>query len=262
MKPETCPACLVMAAFLLLQGCGSRKSEEPAQAPKAPAPVEEEKTDTAGMAIEGLTGSLSHDEVVMVMDQDGVMKLEMCLNWIYTRRDFMFGEVEFLFKVRSDGTVAEVRFTRSEVGDFELEKCLLKKMSYIKFPHPKGGATEVTYSFTLDLPSGTRKPDSISSGGAKEALADFEGQMKDCTGGSLEGLELVLYLGETYSEEVEVPGKKKKTETRDFCRVLALGGIAPDGASEGAIQCIMEASKGWKVPLDAGTYVSKTSVSY
>jgi hypothetical protein len=96
----------------------------------------------------------------------------------------------------------------------------------------------------------------------KAALAEFEGQMKECAGGSLEGLKLVLYLGETYSEEVEVPGKKSKIETRDFCHVLALGGMAPEGAAEDAMQCILDASKSWKVPLDAGTYVSKTSITY
>jgi hypothetical protein len=254
---------LFLTCLFLLLACGGRKGDVEVAEPET-APEVEEEEDDGGMQIEGLTGSLSMDEVRMVMNEGGIMKIEMCLNWIYTKRDYSFGEVEFLFRVKSDGKVDNVKILHSELGDYELEKCLIKKLSYTRFPKPKGGATEVTYSFTIDLPSGTRAPDSISSGMTRTALEEYEDDIKDCMGGTgIEGLNLIMYLGESYSEEVEVPGKKKnKTKTMDFCHVLAVGGVLPEGAPEDAMQCIFDASKGWKVPMDAGTYVSKVSITF
>ncbi len=248
--------------FLLL-ACGGKKGEAEVAEPEV-APEVDEEEDDGSMQIEGLTGSLSMDEVRMVMNEAGIMKIEMCLNWIYTKRDYTAGEVEFLFRVKSDGKVDAVKITRSELGDYELEKCLIKKLSYTRFPKPKGGATEVTYSFTIDLPSGTRAPEPLSSGLTRTALEEYEDEIRECMGGmKLEGLRLIMYLGETYSEEVEVPGKKKnKTKTMDFCHVLTVGGEIPEGAPEDAMSCIFNASKGWKVPIDAGTYVSKVSVTF
>jgi hypothetical protein len=254
---------LFLGGLLLLLACGGKKGETEVTEPEEVPEVEAEEAE-GGMEIEGLTGSLSMDEVRLVMNEGGIMKIEMCLNWIYTKRDYSSGEVEFLFRVKSDGKVDDVKILRSELGDYELEKCLVKKLSYTRFPKPKGGATEVTYSFTIDLPSGTRAPESLSQGQVKTALDEYRGEIKECMGGmGLDGLNLILYLGETYSEEVEVPGKKKnKTVTMDFCHVLTLGGVLPDGAPEDAMQCIFNASRGWKVPVDAGTYVSKVSVTF
>lgn len=261
MKAALISIVLTLTSTLIFAGCGGKSADTEAEEPQ-PVLVQEEKEKDERMQIEGLTGSLSLDEVQMVMNNMGIMKIEMCLKWIYTRRDYIFGDVEFLFTVKPDGKVQEVKITRSEIGDYELEKCLTKKFSYTKFPKPKGGGTEVTYSFTIDLPAGTREPESIPSTMVKNALNKFKGQIEECTGTSMKGLKLIMYLGETYSEEVKVAGKKKKTKEMDFCHVITLGGSAPEGADEDAIQCILDASKSWKVPLDAGTYVSRISVEY
>ena len=217
------------------------------------------------MQVVGLTGSLPKNEVEMVMNDSGIMKLEMCLGWIYTKRDYIFGEIKVHFEVLPTGKIRKVDFASSTIGDLEFEKCLVKKFSYIKFPKPKGGGTEVDYSYTIDVPTGTREPDSIASPMVEKALEEFKGDMKGCVGKSLRGLTLIAYLGETYSEETVVPGKKKKKKKlveKDFCHVLALSGTLPEGADEDAMQCILNASKSWKIPLDAGTYVSKGKVSY
>lgn len=254
---------LILISALCLPGCGAKSTDSEVETLQPEAIEEEEiEEESGGMEIVGLTGSLSRDEVVMVMNDMGIMKLEMCLNWIYTKRDYMFGDVEFLFTVKPNGKTQEVKITQSDLGDYELEKCLVKKLQFTKFPKPKGGGTEVTYSFAIDPPKGTRKPDLIGSTIVKNALEEFKDPMKECTGTKLKGLKLILYLGETYSEEVEVPGKKNKFKTMDFCHVLALGGTPPEGSNEDSIKCILDAAKSWKVPLDAGTYVRKGTVEY
>ena len=254
---------LFLAAILI--GCGAKTSETAVEEKPAPAPVVETKEEEESMQVVGLTGSLPKDEVEMVMNESGIMKLEMCLEWIYTKRDYIFGEIKFHFEVLPTGKIKKVDIA-STIGDHEFEKCLVKKFSYIKFPKPKGGGTEVNYPYAIDVPTGTREPDSIASPVVEKALDEFKGDIKGCLGTKLSGLTLIAYFGETYTEEVTVPGKKKKKKKKlvemDFCHALALSGTLPEGANEDAMQCILDASKSWKIPLNAGTYVSKGKVSY
>lgn len=252
---------LAAAAALILGGCGGRKEAVEAQEPQ-PVVEETEEEESGGMQIEGLTGSLGIDEVKAVMNDSGIMKLEMCLNWIYGKRDYTSGEVEFKFAVKSDGHVQAVSIVQSQLGDYELEKCLLKKLSTTRFPKPKGGATEVNYSFTIDLPEGTRKPDVMPGSMVKDAFAEFEDEIRACTGAPLEGTKLIVYLGESFEEDVEVTGKKNKTKTMTFCRITSLGGMLPEGCSADAMQCIFDASQTWKIPFDPGTYVTKVTLEY
>ncbi|MFH1436564.1 MAG: AgmX/PglI C-terminal domain-containing protein [Pseudomonadota bacterium] len=255
---------LYPAIGAILIGCGAGTPEIPVEEKPAPAPVAETDEEEESMQVVGLTGSLARDEVEMVMNDSGIMKMELCLEWIYTRRDYIFGEVKFHFEVLPTGKVGKVEIASSTIGDLEFEKCLIKKFSYLKFPKPKGGATDVDYSYTIDVPKGTREPDSIASPMVDKALEEFKGDMKDCVGKSLGGLTIIAYLGEAYSEEIEVPGKKKKKKLveMEFCHALALSGTLPEGADEDAMQCILNASKSWKIPLNPGTYVSKGKVSY
>lgn len=251
--------------YQFFTGCGGKnKNEQTATLPPPKIAEEEEKNDASGMQVQGLTGSLGRDEVEMVMTQEGMMKVQMCLEWIYTKRDFVYGKVDILFQVAPDGKTSKVTFKNSDIGDYELEKCLQNRLGFLKFPKPKGGATEVNYSFTIDPQSENQKVSEMNSRIAMNALEEFRNEISECTGGKMNGLKLVFYFGETFTEEVENDSgsKKKKTEKKTFSHVLSVGGIAVEGSPDDAIECIFNASKGWKVPLNAGNYISKAVIQF
>ena len=115
---------------------------------RASTPGMDDDDDDDGMEIEGLKGHLDPYDI-----ETGVAKrsqaLADCFHERARKEFYLGGEVELSFTVARDGSVKTVRPSRSSVGSWAVENCLLEVGMSMKFKKPKGG--EADFSLPLDF---------------------------------------------------------------------------------------------------------------
>src|SRR4051812_12640502 len=99
-----------------------------------------ESTDTDGLQI-----SLEHGVISQEAAQEAVMaqwkELTRCYGQAGTAMGFAGGPVTMRFLVDDHGDTADVRIVDSQLGNFEVERCLVTVGRAVRFPKPKGNAT-------------------------------------------------------------------------------------------------------------------------
>jgi len=145
-----------LAALAPLGGCGG--SDKPVAAPepveetggRRRAPPDDEDESDDGVEIEGLRGHLERGEI-----EAGVSPHHDALSTCFTsrvgKRRFLGGQVELKWLVARDGSVKQVVVTASDLGAWEVEKCLIEVGRRMHFARPKGGEAE--FSLPLDFPA-------------------------------------------------------------------------------------------------------------
>jgi hypothetical protein len=144
------------AAPLALSGCGG--GDKPVAAPepvedtggRRRAPPDDDDDRDDGVEIEGLRGHLERGEI-----EAGVSPhhddLSRCFTARVGKRRFLGGQVELKWRVARDGSVKQVAVTSSDLGAWEVEKCLLEVGRSMRFAKPTGGEAE--FSLPLDFPA-------------------------------------------------------------------------------------------------------------
>jgi hypothetical protein len=148
----------LLASLLASGGAGCGGSEKPVAAP-APAedtvgrrrvPPDDDEESDDGVEIEGLRGHLERSDI-----EAGVSphheELSACFTSRVGKRRFLGGQVELKWLVARDGAVKQVVVTTSDLGAWEVEKCLLEVGRSMHFARPKGGEAE--FSLPLDFPA-------------------------------------------------------------------------------------------------------------
>lgn len=128
----------------------SRK--KPAKPTPAPAQAED-------MAIEGIAGQLDAPAVLSVLEKHKA-QLKKCYEDVSSRLRFLSGHIEIKLFIGTDGKARHVITQKSNLGSYEVEKCLVDSLGNVDYPAAKGGLGEITYPMdfagmvpTTQLPS-------------------------------------------------------------------------------------------------------------
>lgn len=127
----------------------------------------EEEGDGGGVAMRSQSGSIDQEDA-----EDAITRRFPALTRCYENsgpaRDFASGAVKLGFTVGLDGKPVSVHVIESNLGSYEVERCLTSTAATIQFPRPHGhGWAVVDYSIEFrstgeisvaDLPEGTITP--------------------------------------------------------------------------------------------------------
>ena len=136
----------------LLAACGGGTKAAPPPEPPAPVvsaksltrvPVEDSELPEEGVTI---LNSKGHMEQAAV--QDGIKPHESELSDCYMtkvgRRRWLGGHVVLKWNIKADGTVTKVLLSESDLGSWDVEKCLLEAARAATFDRPSGGDADFT----------------------------------------------------------------------------------------------------------------------
>lgn len=116
-------------------------------------PGVDEDEDDGDMEVEGLKGHLSPYDIQKGVEKHSG-KLGGCYHGRLAGRRHVGGKVEFSYLVNRDGTVKQVFLSKSDLGDWGMELCLIEVARGMKFAKPKGGEAE----FSVPLEFNAQKP--------------------------------------------------------------------------------------------------------
>lgn len=182
---------LVVISTLALLACGGsdKKVDSPDldedivlddEAPtthRASAPALEDDDDhDDGMTIEGLKGHLDPYDIQKGVEPHSTA-LATCFSGQAKSARYLGGEIVLSFTVARDGTVKSVRASRSSVGSWQVENCLLVEGKTMTFKKPKGGEAD----FTLPLDFDARRPANWwSEEKAEQEIAERPAELRKC----------------------------------------------------------------------------------
>ncbi len=129
-----------------------------------------------GVSITGLKGHLDPYDIQQAVAPHS-SALAKCFKSKAQREHYLGGQVILSFTVARDGSVKSVRTTRSSVGSWQVEDCLLNESKSMSFKKPKGGEAD----FTLPLDFDARRPANWWTEAKAEAeVADRPKELREC----------------------------------------------------------------------------------
>jgi hypothetical protein len=152
------------------------------------------------------------------------------------------GKFSFKVRVGQDGKPKWFYFEDSEIGDRDTEQCIADVVMNAPFPQPVGGEAEVEHSTQLLLPQDTRPPVAWDPDKMAQAVSDAA----SCKSGSWTAHVTAIV--------------KADNSNRKQGDVVSVGVALPQQDADGAIECIVKAVKGSKIPSPGG-YYAKVSFS-
>lgn len=130
------PVVSVLLCCALLGTADSRKKT----AKKPPAA----QAQTEDMAIEGIAGQLDASAVLAVLENNKT-QLKKCYEDVSSRLRFLSGQIEIKLFIGTDGKAKRVITQKSNLGAYEVERCVVETLTSIAYPAAKGGLGEITY---------------------------------------------------------------------------------------------------------------------
>ena len=132
--------------------------------------------DDDELQIEGLRGRLSAQDIdAGIKPHKG--DLTDCWTTRVKRTTHIGGKVELKWEIARDGSVKWVQVTESDLGSWQIEKCLIEVSMRMSFVKPKGG--EVDFTLPLEFPA-TREVLWWSADKGEEAVADMMPELAEC----------------------------------------------------------------------------------
>jgi TonB family protein len=162
-----------------LAGCGGATKPAPVDpGPPVDLPVADAGPDAGSdnddLEIVSTVGKFDPDEATARFAPH-VAALDACYTDQLARRRWLGGTVELTWAVTADGVLEHVRLTRSDLGAWPIERCLLQVAQAVSFGKPHGhGKAEVTFP--------------VSFAGGSAALAWDEDQALRAVGGKAKEL--------------------------------------------------------------------------
>ncbi|MET0285595.1 MAG: AgmX/PglI C-terminal domain-containing protein [Polyangiales bacterium] len=223
----------ILCNVLLLAACAKSTSAPPSRVAVTPDAPESRAPREESLAVSGLLGTLSQQEIRGALEP----KLPMFLRCVTQRRaqvDVLAGAITMRFNVAVDGSVDHVQPAESTLGDREAERCLLELAKATKFPAPHGGEAEFRWPLELPPDGDVRPPVDVPP---DQALASARAELHAKCGG---GPVLVTAY-------VDPAGS-----------VLAAGASAPELSTPSELDCIAEGVRAFRFE-SPGSYVGKLS---
>jgi hypothetical protein len=224
----------VLTAFLAA-GCGGAVASEES-ASVEPTSGHEESRHEDGPQITGLMGTIRSDQVEDALNPR-MGRFMRCFEQRMGDVEFLSGNIRMSFRIHTDGTVAWVFPSESDIGDRAAEQCVLEIARSTHFPRPRGGEAEFTWGFGFDAPDDVRLPTSWQ----EDALSDRQDDIADAARACNAAGD---YRVTAYIE----PGG----------HVLSAGGSAPSADAMAGLDCILERVRALEMP-DPGSYAAKVT---
>lgn len=118
-------------------------------------PGDDDEDDDDNLQIDGLRGRLDPYDIERGV-QPHTQALSACYYGKVGRQRYIGGDIEFKFLVARSGDVKTVRLSKSDLGAWHIEKCLLETARRMTFAKPKGGEAEFTLPLEFDATRSTR----------------------------------------------------------------------------------------------------------
>ncbi len=140
-------------------GSGTTQADDPADnridvsdrsGPRRSAvPGDEDDDDDDGITVAGIKGKLDPYDIQKGV-QPHARKINSCFVSGIGRRRYIGGDIELKYIVNRDGTVKQVQVAKSDIGAWEVEKCLIGVGKRMTFRPPRGRA-EAEFSLPLSF---------------------------------------------------------------------------------------------------------------
>jgi hypothetical protein len=143
---------LWVASCVLWVGCSHAPppKQETAPAPVAAAPAPAPKADADDeIKVSGVLGSLNDEEVAGPF-QRRWDDITACFTNAKTKLWYLGGKVELKFRILHTGEPKNVFVSSSNIGSWEVERCILAIGKDLHFSHPHGG-NEAEFSYPIEF---------------------------------------------------------------------------------------------------------------
>lgn len=147
------------------------------------------------MTVQGDTGTLDDDQVRAVMNQH-MAGFRNCFHRAETG-SYVSGNVLLNFVVGADGRVESVWVSRSDLGAWRIEDCLVATARYLEFPPPRGGGrARFAFPFAWN-PAGARLSTPIEPAWGYPTLREHRAEIDACrrSHGFDGDFNLTVYVG-------------------------------------------------------------------
>lgn len=228
-------SCALAAGF----ACGGEKPAEVA-APAAESGGGEQAHEAPAepLAVTGIRGTLSQDEIKNALEPR-MLRFARCVQQRSSEVEWLSGGVTIEFHVKLDGKVAKAYPRESSLGDRATERCVIEVAEAVRFPQPRGGEADFTWSFEVPLDGSIREPVSLPDDAIASAIGGQTGALTSSCGAGSYGVTAYL------SPE----GK-----------VVAAGASTNDADSADQLDCVASAVQGFTFP-SPGSYAAKIRFS-
>lgn len=229
-----------LAVLLAASACATEQAARTETASARPAArssgyevreARDEATDPDGMTVALEHGFLGQEEAEEAI-RTRWRTLTRCYDEAGPARDFAGGTVRLRFSVDARGRAADVRVSASQLGSYEVERCLVERGREIVFPRPQGGGT--TFEYTLEFRSTGERPviDLPPTEVAPHVGELLPRVLSECRGLGVDSLEATIYI-----------------EPRGTVR--SVGFASPAAIEPEAARCVSGVIRTWTVPLEA-----------
>jgi hypothetical protein len=234
---DLCKRASLRAAVMCagLAGCGGQTAA-PAPAAQSSGQEAPEAAAQDGMSVTGLRGTLSQNEIQGALEPR-MLKFAQCVQRRSEQLDVIAGGMALEFHVALDGKVDSVYPRESNLGDREAERCVLALALATRFPAPRGGEAEFSWSFEVPPDDSVREPVALSAEDVAGVIEQNRALIDaTCGTGS--------YLVTAY---IDPSGK-----------AVAVGAAARDAPSALNLDCVTEAIENFTF-ASPGSYVAKVT---
>jgi hypothetical protein len=238
---------LTYLTFAALVACGGKQKPEPIVATPPPVDDNGERDATTseqedGVEIVSTRGKIDPDAVTRAIEPHAAA-IEACYADNVGRRKWLGGGVELRWDVTAEGELAQVRLTHSDLGAWQIEKCVLDIARSLSFGKPKGGKAHVSAPLSFSLGSGALVWDEEQAtkavGGKLKDLAECA---KKAATADPTNVTLTIYVG-----------------TRG--KVQSVGFSSPSGFDDAWADCAAGKAGAWALTDPRGK-VAKLSIVY
>jgi hypothetical protein len=183
----------------------------------------------AKVEVRGIEGTLGNFDVRTTMEQKA-REFAACHEPRASRVPPLSGSVEFAIVVKKTGEVMDVELRNSDVGDRELERCLMDVVRATQFPKPNGGDAKVSYTMLLGPARKGREPEQWDAERVRRILSKN---------------------GADVTEKCELPRGGAYTVTAYINasgRILAAGVTSHAPTEAEQFDCIADSLRRWSMP--------------
>ena len=137
---------------------------------------DDDDDDEPGLEVKGLKGSLSSYDIQAGVEPHAG-SISACYSSNLKKRRYLGGDITFKFTVKIDGDVKLVQLSKSDLGAWDVEKCMLSVARTMKFAAPKGGEAEFTLPLEFDA---TRSVIWLEEEAGLAQVKELKGELGSC----------------------------------------------------------------------------------
>jgi hypothetical protein len=157
--------------------------------------ADDDGDDDDSLSVSGLRGRLDSYDIERGV-QPHAQALSACYYGNVGRQRYIGGDIELKFLIARSGEVKQVQLSRSDLGAWSIERCLLETARRMIFVKPKGG--EAVFSLPLEF-SPTRSSRWLEEDVGLQQVKPFVKELRDCAKEAStrnpRGVTITVYVG-------------------------------------------------------------------